>query len=186
MDRAANRHCLAWRPLRLVIIVFLSATEVLSLNKLLAKTPRMGWNSYDAYHGAITEEQFRPVVDILAKKYLPFGYEYAVIDYCWFNPGPVGWNPIHWRPFPVNQTWNEDGSFSPHLAMDQFGRFLPALNRFPSASGGKGFKIIADYVHSKRMKFGIHIIVAFHARQFQRTLRFWARSIMPRISSSSP
>jgi hypothetical protein len=81
-----------------------------------------------------------------------------VIDYCWFNPGPEGWNSYDWRSFPVNQTWNEDGSFSPHLAMDRFRRFLPALNRFPSASGGKGFKLLADYVHSKGLKFGIHII----------------------------
>jgi alpha-galactosidase len=123
-----------------------------------AAKPPMGWNSYDAYHAAITEEQFRAVVDILAKKYRPFGYEYAVIDYCWFNPGPEGWDPKQWKPFPVLQTWNEDGTFSPQLTIDEFGRFLPALNRFPSAAGGKGFKPIADYLHSKGMKFGIHIV----------------------------
>jgi hypothetical protein len=118
----------------------------------------MGWNSYDAYHGAITEKQFREGVDILAREYLPYGYEYAVIDYCWFNPGPAGWNPNDWQPFPVDQTWNEDGTFSPQLTMDKFGRFLPAQNRFPSTVNGKGFRPIADYVHSKGMKFGIHII----------------------------
>jgi alpha-galactosidase len=118
----------------------------------------MGWNSYDAYHGAITEKQFRLVVDILSKKYLHFGYEYAAIDFCWFNPGPTGWDPNQWHPFPVNQTWSEDGSFLPHLEIDEFGRFFPASNRFPSAADGKGFKPLADYVHSKGMKFGIHII----------------------------
>jgi hypothetical protein len=118
----------------------------------------MGWNSYDAYYGAITEQQFRQIVDILAKRWRPFGYDYAVIDFGWFNPGPPGWNPNRWSPFPINQTWNQDSTFSPELAMDKFGRFLPSLNRFPSASGNRGFRPIADYVHSKGMKFGIHII----------------------------
>jgi hypothetical protein len=42
--------------------------------------------------------------------------------------------------------------------MDEYGRFTPALNRFPSASDGKGFKALADYVHSRGLKFGIHIM----------------------------
>ena len=44
------------------------------------------------------------------------------------------------------------------LAMDKYGRLLPAVNRFPSAKGGKGFKPLADYVHSLGLKFGIHIM----------------------------
>ncbi len=35
---------------------------------------------------------------------------------------------------------------------------MPAVNRFPSAEGGKGFKPLADYVHSLGLKFGIHIL----------------------------
>jgi alpha-galactosidase len=127
-------------------------------NQVVTKEPPMGWNSYDAYHGAITEDQFRKAVDVLSKKLLPFGYNYVVIDYCWFDPGPKDWNPERWQPFPVEQNWNPDGSFSPILAMDRYGRFLPAENRFASASNGRGFKAIADYVHSRGMKFGIHII----------------------------
>ena len=34
----------------------------------------------------------------------------------------------------------------------------PRPNRFPSSSGGKGFKPLADYVHAKGLKFGIHIM----------------------------
>ncbi len=126
--------------------------------KTWADTPPMGWNSYDAYHAAVTESQFKQIVDTLAKKYLPYGYEYAVVDFCWYNPGPEGWNPDNWSTFIERQDWNEDGSYSPVLSMDEYGRFLPAENRFPSATGGKGFKPLADYVHSKGMKFGIHII----------------------------
>ncbi|MDB5209419.1 MAG: uncharacterized protein JWQ30_246, partial [Sediminibacterium sp.] len=56
-------------------------------HKTWAATPPMGWNSYDAYYGSITEKQFLQEVDVIAKRLLPVGYEYAVIDYCWFNPG---------------------------------------------------------------------------------------------------
>jgi len=42
--------------------------------------------------------------------------------------------------------------------MDEYGRFQPAENRFPSSAGGKGFKPLADYVHSLGLKFGIHIM----------------------------
>ncbi|MCH5717962.1 glycoside hydrolase family 27 protein [Niabella hibiscisoli] len=42
--------------------------------------------------------------------------------------------------------------------MDAYGRYLPAVNRFPSAADGKGFKALADYVHRKGLKFGIHIM----------------------------
>ena len=46
----------------------------------------------------------------------------------------------------------------PQYSIDDYGRFLPAVNRFPSAAGGKGFKPLADYIHSKGLKFGIHIM----------------------------
>ena len=42
--------------------------------------------------------------------------------------------------------------------MDEHGRFWPAVNRFPSAEGGKGFKPLADYVHGRGLKFGIHLM----------------------------
>lgn len=44
------------------------------------------------------------------------------------------------------------------LAMDDSGRLLPAPNKFPSAAGGTGFKSLADYVHAKGLKFGIHVM----------------------------
>ena len=126
--------------------------------KSWAATPPMGWNSYDAYHGAITGAQFREAVDVLAEKLLPHGWEYAVIDFCWFNPGPEGWDPDNWITFAVNQEEGADGELTPRLNMDAYGRLLPAVNRFPSSADGRGFKQIGDYVHSKGMKFGIHIM----------------------------
>ena len=42
--------------------------------------------------------------------------------------------------------------------MDEYSRLLPAVNRFPSAKDGKGFRPIADKVHALGLKFGIHIM----------------------------
>ena len=32
------------------------------------------------------------------------------------------------------------------------------MSRFPSSAGGAGFKPLADWVHGKGLKFGIHIV----------------------------
>ncbi|HEY0778553.1 MAG TPA: hypothetical protein VGD56_11365, partial [Gemmatirosa sp.] len=44
------------------------------------------------------------------------------------------------------------------LAMDAYGRLIPAENKFPSSANGAGFKPLADYVHARGLKFGIHIM----------------------------
>ena len=110
-----------------------------------APTPPMGWNSWDCYGAAVNEAQFRANVEWQAKNLKKFGYEYAVVDIRWTvqNEGMLG--------------YNQD---NPLYTLDEWGRYLPAPNRFPSAKDGKGFKTIADWVHSKGLKFGIHIMRA--------------------------
>ena len=123
-----------------------------------SKTPTLGWNTYDAYHGAVTEKQFLQSVDSLEKKLLPYGYDMATIDFCWFNPGPDDWDPNQWTTFTVKQEKDSLGNLYPLLNMDEYGRLLPAENRFPSSKNGNGFKAVGDYLHQKNMKFGIHIM----------------------------
>lgn len=101
--------------------------------------PPLGWNSYDAYGLTITEAQFKANVDWFHHHLQPYGWQYVVIDADWYLAHPD--TPGHL-----------DYTLSPH------GRFQPALNRFPSAAGNRGFKPIADYAHSLGLKFGIHII----------------------------
>jgi hypothetical protein len=45
-----------------------------------------------------------------------------------------------------------------HYQIDEYGRFQPAVNRFPSSKDGAGFKPLADYVHGLGLRFGIHIL----------------------------
>ena len=124
----------------------------------VAVRPPMGWNSFDAYDCRINESQFRKVVDFMTERMKPLGWEYVVIDYIWFNPEPGNWDNPDRRYGHPDLRLDEDGRPIDKLVMDEWGRLLPAENRFPSASDGAGFKPLADYVHSKGLKFGIHIM----------------------------
>jgi hypothetical protein len=42
--------------------------------------------------------------------------------------------------------------------MDAYGRLIPAVNRFPSSAGGRGFRPLADYIHGLGLRFGINIM----------------------------
>jgi len=123
----------------------------------------MGWNSFDAYDCRINEEEFRATVDFMAENLLEYGWEYAVIDYIWWHPEPGNWDTPRRFGHP-NLQYNADGSelYPEYTTMDEYGRLLPAPERFPSAKDGQGFKPLADYVHSKGMKFGIHIMRGIH------------------------
>ncbi len=152
----------------------------------------MGWNSYDAYHAAITEVQFKAAVDVLAAKMLPHGYDYAVLDYLWYHPGPAGWDAVNgWKTWAITQEHDPaTGRLTPQLVTDGFGRPLPALNRFPSAADGQGLKLLADYVHRKGMKFGLHIMRGIPTQAVAANLpvagtRYHLRDIAETIDVSS-
>ena len=102
----------------------------------------MGWNSWDCYGAAVTEDTVRRNAEYMAKHLKPFGWEYIVVDIQWYQPTA---SSHAYLPFS-------------DLRMDAFGRLLPAGNRFPSAAGDAGFGPLADYVHSLGLKFGIHIM----------------------------
>ena len=109
----------------------------------VALTPPMGWNSWDCFGPTVTEDEVKTNADYMASHLKKYGWEYIVVDICWY----VENDKAH--------GYNEKDAV---ILMDVYGRLLPAVNRFPSSSGGKGFKLLADYIHSKGLKFGIHIM----------------------------
>ena len=109
---------------------------------MIAQTPPMGWNSWDCYGAAVTEETVRRNAEYMAKNLKDYGWEYVVVDIQWYQPTALN---HAYEPFSA-------------VDMDEYGRLLPAVNRFPSAANGQGFKPLADYVHSLGLKFGIHIM----------------------------
>jgi alpha-galactosidase len=150
----------------------------ISPKAIVAATPPMGWNSWDAYGLTITEEQFRANVKVLATDLKPFGWNYAVIDEGWFFKNPQD------RPHPDQLVY----------AIDANGRYVPVTERFPSAgptdvkalifgtdpglpalklrtmTEASSFKPLGDYVHSQGLKFGIHIVRGIPRASVERNL----------------
>lgn len=109
----------------------------------LAKRPPMGWNSWDCFSVTVTEEEVRANADFIAKHLKQYGWEYVVVDLCWFAPGASHHN---YKDHHIAQL------------IDEYGRLIPDPEKFPSSANGKGFKPLADYIHSLGLKFGIHIM----------------------------
>ena len=135
---------------KIILVLFTCLSVLISLSlhaqtdfRQWAKTPPMGWNSWDCYGPTVVESEVKANADYMAKHLKRFGWEYVVVDIRWFvqNDKAGGYN----------QT-------DPIYTMDEYGRYIPAVNRFPSSANGKGFKPLADYVHSKGLKFGIHLM----------------------------
>ncbi|WP_157543951.1 glycoside hydrolase family 27 protein [Mucilaginibacter paludis] len=120
-----------------------------------AATPPMGWNSWDCFGPTVVEAEVKANADYMAKNLKASGWEYIIVDIRWY----VGNDKAH----GYNET-------DPDYVLDQYGRFQPAVNRFPSAAGGKGFKPLADYIHSKGLKFGIHIMRGIPVEAVKRNL----------------
>ena len=108
-----------------------------------ALTPPMGWNSWDCYGPTVTEPEVKAAADFMEAKLKDHGWEYIVVDIRWFVENDKAGG------------YNQD---DPRYVMDEWGRYQPAVNRFPSAADGAGFKPLADYIHGKGLKFGIHIM----------------------------
>ncbi|HEV2483248.1 MAG TPA: glycoside hydrolase family 27 protein [Puia sp.] len=119
----------------------------------VAMTPPMGWNSYNCFGSAVHEDEVRANADYMAQHLARYGWQYIVVDFLWAYDNPPGsriGNPYQLRL--------GDGSYVPWLAMDEWGRLQPHVDKFPSAFGDHGFKPLADYVHSLGLKFGIHVM----------------------------
>ncbi|WP_168566686.1 glycoside hydrolase family 27 protein [Crateriforma spongiae] len=108
-----------------------------------APTPPMGWNSWDCFGVSVTEDDIKANADYVAKHLKQYGWEYIVVDLCWFAPDA---NTDNYKKFGL------------HQLTDEYGRLIPDPVKFPSSSGGAGFKPLADYVHNLGLKFGIHIM----------------------------
>ena len=125
-----------------------------STTKTLAPTPPMGWNSWDSFGPSVREGEVKANADTMAAKLAKFGWQYVVVDIEWYQPKAKSHGYIA----------------RGEVTMDQYGRFVPSPNRFPSAANDAGFKPLADYVHSKGLKFGIHIMRGIPREAVERNL----------------
>ena len=128
------------RRVKLLAVLFALATLRLVAATELAPTPPMGWNSWDSYGLTITEAEYKANVTWFHDHLQRLGWQYVVVDEGWYlhNPGGKG--------------------AAQGFIMDAAGRYQVADNRFPSAAESRGFKPLADWVHTQGLKFGLHII----------------------------
>lgn len=117
-----------------------------------AALPPMGWNSWDSYGLSVTQREFQANAQYMAQHLRRYGWQYAVVDEGWYLQNPDG----------------KPGTF--RFTMDPFGRFTPALNRFPPAGGNAGFSKLAEWAHARNLKFGIHIIRGIPREAVERNL----------------
>jgi alpha-galactosidase len=106
----------------LSIFAFLGINQALALENGLARTPPMGWNSWNKFGCNVSESLIREMADAAVTSGMQdAGYQYIVIDDCW------------------------------QVERDANGNIVADAKRFPS-----GIKALADYIHSKGLKFGIY------------------------------
>ena len=144
---------------RLSVCLLLATASLLSLRAApafhaWAERPVLGWNSWDFYGTAVNEERTKAQADYMAANLLSHGWSLITVDIQWYEPNATGF------------TYNANAT----LTMDAWGRLTPATNRFPSAAGGAGFKPLADYVHAKGLKFGIHMMRGIPRQAWQQSL----------------
>ncbi|WP_353072614.1 alpha-galactosidase [Tunturiibacter gelidoferens] len=94
-----------------------------ALDNGLAKTPPMGWNSWNKFGCKdLNEKVVRETADTMVSSGMKdAGYQFVILDDCW------------------------------QTGRDASGNIVADAERFPS-----GIKALADYVHSKGLKFGIY------------------------------
>ena len=126
--------------LSLIFLVISPAIYAQTCIQDFAPKPPLGFNSFDSYRTYLSEDKAYALMDVMADKYLPFGYEYFVMDAGWYNNVEL---------YP--------GSMYPRkrlgLALDEFGLYEPCQMYFPH-----GIKALANYAHKKGLKFGVWII----------------------------
>ena len=104
-------------------------------NNGLERTPLLGWSSWSFLRkdptAAKLEAQARAMQDSGLQK---IGYTYVNLDDFWYQcPGPQGPN------------------------VDSYGRWVTDPSRFPPQGNKNGIKVVADYIHSLGLKFGIYV-----------------------------
>ena len=131
----------------------------------------MGWNSWDCFGAGVTEQDVLANAEYMEKNLKSHGWNIITVDIQWYEPLA---HTDRYRRGAV-------------LEMDANGRLLPAGNRFPMSQESHSFKPLADALHAKGLKFGLHLFAEFRVRRSIKTSRFWAaKSMRPTSPTKTP
>jgi hypothetical protein len=125
----------------LVAVLLISLLAVSALHTAsaedngLERTPVLGWSSWSFLRKLPTADKMKAQALALHNSGLQqLGYQYINLDDFWYQcPGPQGPN------------------------VDAYGRWITDSSIFPPQGDNDGMKVVADYIHSLGMKFGIYV-----------------------------
>jgi alpha-galactosidase len=117
-----------------------------ALNNGVARTPPMGWNSWNTFGCNINETLIRQMADaIVSTGMRDRGYQYVVVDDCWFNPNRDSAGNLQGDPGRFPSGMKALGDYL-HARGLKFGIYqVPAaetcaqyFNSYPGATGSQG------------------------------------------------
>ena len=121
-----------------------------------------------AHKTGATEAEVKTAGNYMAKNLKHLGYEYIVVDMLWYGDKAAS---------DFEAFVQETISSKPHYTLDSFGRLLPDPIKFLSSKNGKGFKPMADYVHSLGLKFGVHLMRGIPWQAYEKNMPIKGTSI---------
>jgi hypothetical protein len=112
----------------------------------LERTPVLGWSSWSFLRKQPTADRMKAQALALHNSGLQqIGYEYVNLDDFWYQcPGPQGPN------------------------VDPYGRWITDSSKFLPQGNTDGIKVVADYIHSLGMKFGIYVTPGISRQALKR------------------
>ncbi|HEX5235792.1 MAG TPA: glycoside hydrolase family 27 protein [Silvibacterium sp.] len=121
--------------LALVGILVVLQQNVRAEDNGVGRTPVLGWSSWSFLRSQPTAAKIETQARALQNSGLQkMGYEYVNLDDFWYQcPGRQGPN------------------------VDNYGRWVTDASRFPPQGDTNGIKVVADYLHSLGIKFGIYV-----------------------------
>ncbi len=125
----------------LVVVLLAGGALVVGLQSAIAqdpgleRTPVLGWSSWSSMGRNPTAEKFEAQARALHESGLrKIGYNYVNLDDFWYQcPGRQGPN------------------------VDSYGRWVTDPSRFPPDGDTNGMEVVANYIHSLGMKFGVYM-----------------------------
>jgi hypothetical protein len=119
----------------MIAVAVVSAPPAGAQDNGLGLTPLLGWSSWSFIRRTPTADKIEAQADAMVSSGLKdVGYRNVNVDDFWYQcPGSQGPN------------------------VDEFGRWVIDATKFPSSGSRNGIQAVADYVHSKGLKFGLYM-----------------------------
>ncbi|WP_433346764.1 glycoside hydrolase family 27 protein [Micromonospora sp. CA-111912] len=127
-------------------LVGLPAPAAQALDNGVARTPPMGWNSWNSFGCNINEALIRQSADALVSSGMrDLGYQYVVVDDCWFNPNRDAAGNLQGDPGRFPSGMRSLGDYL-HARGLKFGLYQVPVDKtcaqyfgsYPGATGSRG------------------------------------------------